>query len=180
MTMLYSVAVEKMKNINISVIERIFCSQRDKFKAGSCSYIISKKGNTEFIIKRFECFLRIYVNENIAVSLGTNTVNSKSCIMYDYFSYDPQAKIDLKKYKAVTRAVFKYLISEAFIMPYSPECRKEIMPSNVRKKELINNSWRNIWESRFLEVHDFYREEELIEWIDRCTDNKIQCERILI
>ena len=122
----------------------------------------------------------LYVNENINIIAKVFTVNFQGVSSYCYFDhseYKIGEKLELKSYRSKTTTIVKYLIDEALNMPFCPEWRREMTPSNATQEEIDTYGWCCCWEGRFLEKHSYRENDKNVEWIDRCINSQIDLER---
>lgn len=132
-------------------------------------------------IKNFTCYLKITVDDRVNVYSILTTVGCQNTeTKYTYFDFSKDyecVNVNLTSYRAKTIAVFKYLISEALNMPYAPEHRANMTPSNATKEEIDKYGWSRCWEGRYLEEHNYDEIDVLIAWIEKCVSPKMERER---
>lgn len=167
---------EKMREYNqqlvMDIVNMFPKSKKVTLQLKNNKVTVKVKGSSAMVI--------LYVTEDINVFVKVFTVNFQGdTSSYCYFEYKnyQDSRIDLRSYRSKTINLFKYLISEAINMPFCPEERNEMTPSNATKEELEAYDWYGCWEGRFLGEHNYNDKGKLDEWIDRCLDPKIELER---
>lgn len=165
---------EKMREYNQQLILEIV----DMFPKSRRVTVIQKNDKVIVKVKGSCAAVRFSVTEDIDIFAKVFTVNFRDVASsYRYFDFVRGQKLDLRTYRSKTIKLFKYLISEAINMPFTPEERNEMTPDNATKEEIEAFDWFGCWEGRFLEVHNYNEGEKLAEWLDRCLDPKVELER---
>lgn len=168
---------EKMREYNQQLILEIV----DMFPKSRRVTVIQKNDKVIVKVKGSCAAVRFSVTEDIDIFAKVFTVNFRGVASsYCYFDFKSEQKLDLRTYRSKTIKLFKYLISEAINMPFTPEERNEMTPDNATKEEIEAFDWFGCWEGRFLEEHNYNEKEKLAEWIDRCLDPKVELERLKI
>lgn len=157
----------EIEKINKTEIEKVF---NNLIKSGIKAKL-DKKRKYIFTIKKFEVFLRLYVDKNIQVCIRTNTINSKETVIYDFVNFDDIKVEDIEEYKKNIRAFLKNIVKEAINTTYCPEYRNEMIPSNASQEE-IDANWCLIYEKRLLKKLDYSNVEDFKEWLEKVTDKK--------
>lgn len=171
----------EMQKVNLSIIKNSY-QNAIKGVRKKHSYSIIDESNAgaikrSFITKGEHCYVRADVDYDISVRVRIKTLNFEGRCSYQYYQFSEKDDINLDDYKKCTTELFDYLFSEALNIPFCPEHRYEMTPSNATDTEIKSCSWCTVWEHRMIEEHSYSELEKLHEWIERCTGKNIKLER---
>ena len=160
---------EEIEKINKSELSRIYNKYRKLYKSNKISLDRNKK--YIFTIKKYEVFLRLYVNENIQICIRTNTLNSKERLEYEFVNFKTLKVDDIEEYKKDVRAFYKNILKEFDNITYCPEHHHKMIPINATVEE-IEKGWYNIYERRLLTELNYNEKSKFKEWLEKVTDKK--------
>lgn len=171
---------EEMRKLNLSIIRKSF----EKATRGvnrKYHFMATNNSGYEhvFTTKNRCCYIRVEVDCDIRVNLIITTLNYEKRIACSYFQYAEGAEIDFAEYEKCSSVLFDYLFTEGLNMPFAPEWRNRMIPSNATEMEMamLGCQWFDVWEHRLAEKHSFSNLSLLHYWIDRCTGEKNDHER---
>lgn len=108
--------------INKDELVKVFNKYADITSFDEVSITKNKNGKYILTMKKFEIFLRIYVNKNIQVFIRTNSINSQDGINYDFVIFDNLSfDLNINEYKKSIKGFFNSLVKEVNNMTFLPE-----------------------------------------------------------
>ncbi len=167
---------EEIQKINKNELVKIYNKYEKLYKN---KITLDKKRKYIFTIKKYEVFLRVYVDENIQICIRTNTLNSKEKVIYDFVKFDSLSIDDIEEYKRDIRLFYKNILKEFDNTLYCPEHHHKMIPINATIEE-IQNGWYNIYEQRLLTKLNYNEKAKFKNWLEKVTDKKyIQNQRCI-
>ena len=159
---------EEIEKINKNELVKIYNKYKKLYKN---KVTLDKKRKYIFTIKKYEVFLRLYVDENIQICIRTNTLNSREKIIYDFVDFDTLSINNIEEYQKDVRLFFKNILKEFDNTLYCPEHHHEMIPNNATAEE-IEKGWYNIYERRLLTELNYNEKTKFNEWLEKVTDKK--------
>ncbi|MBR0491879.1 MAG: hypothetical protein IJJ82_07570 [Clostridia bacterium] len=154
---------EEVKKVNQQEIVKVFNDLTEK----KVTLIKGKK--YLLTVKKFEVFLRLYIDENVQVCIRTNTLNCQEKVNYEFMNYETININDLKKYANDIKSFYRNIIKEALNTFYCPEEHNKMIPDNATKEE-IDKGWYKIYEGRLLKELDYNNTKEYETWLKKVSD----------
>lgn len=159
---------EKIKQINKDELLSIY----NDLKSKNIKEIQLDRNNKYiFTLKKFEVFLRLYVDENIQVYIRTNTINSRERINYTFVDIDTITEENLDKYRNNIIAFYKNIIKEAINTFFCVEHHNEMTPTNATSEE-IKKSWCTVYEQRLLTILNYNNMDDFEKWLEKVTNTQ--------
>lgn len=159
---------EEIEKINKNELVKIYNNYKKLYKN---KVTLDKKKKYIFTIKKYEVFLRLYVDENIQICIRTNTLNSQEKVIYEFVNFNTLSINNIEEYQKDVRLFFKNILKEFDNTLYCPEHHNEMIPNNATAEE-IQKGWYNIYERRLLTELNYNEKAEFNEWLEKITDKK--------
>lgn len=159
---------EKIKEINKEELATMYNDLKNK---NIKQIRLDKSSKYIFTIKKFEVFLRLYVDENIQVFIRTNTINSRESINYNFVDIDTIKVENFDEYRNIIIAFYKNIIKEALNTFFCVENHNEMTPTNATPEE-IEKGWCTVYEQRLLTVLNYNDMDNFKRWLEKVTNEQ--------